>query len=94
MCVRRLWIAALSVSNPWVHHIVPLVNKLGHSRFGSLAARLGLLDAEDCGSAVVAAAGALRGRPLRGGSAVAVFDMSITAALHCLVATRSTLLPN
>ena len=30
-------------------------------RFSGLAARLGLLDAEDCGPVVIAAAGVLRG---------------------------------
>ena len=57
MCVRRLCIAALVVSGSWVHYIAPPVDKLGHSWFSCLVARLDLLDVEDCGSCCLRFAG-------------------------------------
>ena len=73
--------------------MAPPVDELGYNRVGGLDVLPDFLDVDDCGAVEVAVAGVLRGLPRRGGSAIGVFDVSITAALHLLAATLSTLLP-
>ena len=76
------------------HYIAPPDAEPSCNRVGGLAVLPDFLNEGDCCAAEVAAAGALRGLPRRGGSAVGVFDSSITAALHLLAAILSTLLPS
>ena len=76
------------------HYMAPPVDELGYNWVGSLDVLPDFLDVDDCGAVEVAVAGVLRGLPRRGGSAIGVFDVSITAALHLLAATLSTLLPS